>query len=286
MYSLKGFCNIGNTCYLNAGLQLIINNRDLCNLIVNNNNSNNEILNKLSDFIKAYYNDNSKTLTPAFIKELMGNHNKEFVGFNQNDSFEFIIFFLEIIFKLFDELKLNNKIELQTIYEIQTNISIKCKIKRCLTVSTNIEKNNFLLLDILDNTNTLDDSYRNYKAREKLMDDNSYYCSNCKEKRTASKRCEIGVWPKHLIIVLKRFSHNGRSRKIDKELQVPLLWRHNYKLKGFVYHSGSPFGGHYIYIGCNNNKWIMYDDSHLNELYENQLTQYLNRGYIYYYEMT
>ena len=89
----------------------------------------------------------------------------------------------------------------------------------------------------------------------------------------------------YLIIVLKRFSHNGRSRKIDKELQVPLLWRHNYKLKGFVYHSGSPFGGHYIYIGFNNNKWIMYDDSHLNEIHENQLTQYLNHGYIYYYEM-
>ena len=31
---MKGFNNIGNTCYLNAGLQMLIQNKLLCNLIL------------------------------------------------------------------------------------------------------------------------------------------------------------------------------------------------------------------------------------------------------------
>ena len=156
-------------------------------------------------------------------------------------------------------------------------------------LSVNRDKFSTCYIDYISESmvNNLDEYYRLYKSREKLMNDNSYYCSVCQERRVASKRCNIVTWPKHLIIVLKRFNHNGRgkSHKIDKEIQVPLLWRHNYRLKGIVYHSGSVFGGHYIYVGYNNNKWLMFDDNYISEIHENHLTQYLNYGYIYYYEM-
>jgi ubiquitin C-terminal hydrolase len=271
----KGFDNIGNTCYLNSGLQLIIHNKDLCNIIIENSNNNSD-LNNIADLIKSYYNSNTNnSLTPYFIKELVSKNNKEFNGFKQNDAFEFIIYFLDIIFDL---LKSNK------IYEIESKITIKCKLKTCLTKSIHNEKNNFLILDIDHQTNTLDDCYRNYKSIEKLMGDNSYYCDNCKKNTVASKRLEIINWSKHLIVVLKRFTHYGQSQKINKEIIVPTNWRHNYILKGIIFHSGSTSGGHYIYIGNHNNKWIMFNDNSTHEILDFQLNNYKNYGYIYYFE--
>jgi len=213
-------------------------------------------------------------LNPFYIKELVSKNNKEFIGYRQNDSFEFIIYFLDIIFNL----------SIQNIYEIESKITVKCKLKTCLHKSIHNEKNSFLILDINNETNTLDDCYRNYKAIEKLMDENSYYCDNCKRSTIASKRLEIVNWPKHLIVVLKRFKHNGNSQKINKEIIIPNEWRHNYILKGIVYHSGSTTGGHYIYIGNHNNKWIMFNDNSTHQILDFQLNNYKNNGYIYYYE--
>ena len=138
--------------------------------------------------------------------------------------------------------------------------------------------------DILDNFKDLDDCYRNYKQREKLMNDNSYYCEKCNDKRIASKRINITHWPNHLIIIFKRFTNNGRIQKNNNKIDVPLIWRHGYHLKGIVSHSGSLFGGHYIYIGNHNNKWIIFNDDHTSEINNEQLDNYKNNGYIYYFQ--
>ena len=282
----KGFYNLGNTCYLNSGLQLIINNKELCKDILlmaqNNdpplNNNVYQVLLKIAQFIIDYYNDRSNvTLNPSFIKELMASKNNEFLGFKQSDSSEFIIYLLDYIFENFKVPKL---------YQSTTNIKIKCKLLTCLNISEHQEYNNYLILDILENFKDLDDCYRNYKQREKLMDENSYYCEKCQDKRIASKRTEITYWPNHLIIILKRFTNNGRPQKNNNKIDVPLLWRHGYQLKGIVSHSGSLFGGHYIYIGNHNNKWIVFNDDHVSEIPIKFLDNYKNTGYVYYFEKT
>ena len=154
---LKGFNNIGNTCYLNSGLQLIIQNKDICNIIYQNKDNSN-ILKKLTQFINDYYTSNLNSITPNYIKQLINNKNSIFHGNTQNDAGEFLIYFLDII-----NTEINNNI-----FEIKINITIKCKLSSCLNISSHIETNNFLILDINDNTNTLDDCYRDYKKRVKL----------------------------------------------------------------------------------------------------------------------
>ncbi len=270
---MKGFNNIGNTCYLNSGLQLIIQNKDLCNIICQNKNKS-IILNNLAQFINEYYTSNLKSITPNYIKQLIDTCSNVFHGTTQNDTCEFLIYLLDII---------NNEIK-NNIFEIQCNISIKCKLLKCLNISSHIENNNILLLDINNDTNTLNECYRIYKKKIKLENDNSYFCDKCNTYRKASKKLKIIKWPNHLIICLKRFQIiRNKYTKNCKEIIIPIEWRENYKLTGIIYHSGSLYGGHYIYIGNNNNKWYLYNDNDVSIINERQLEQYKNNAYILYY---
>lgn len=277
---MKGFNNIGNTCYLNSGLQMLIQNQDLSNLIITNSN-NSEILTNISNFIKDYNNSEQLSITPLIIKNIVEQKQDLFIGYNQHDSFEFIIFLLNIID---DELKKNN-VTIETIYNIKINTRIKCKLRKCLTISNHIENSNFLMLDLYPEINDLNELYRKFKSGEKLEDNYKYYCENCKDKRIASKRYNIKEWPTHLIIMFKRFEQKGNKiKKNTQQIDIPLIWRHNYDLRGAVIHSGSLHGGHYIYIGKLNDKWYMFNDNSVTEITnEDQLSYQLQNAYYIYY---
>ena len=58
---MKGFINIGNTCYLNSGLQLIIRIKEIYNIINKYRNHDNE-LDKVINFFDIYYNDSQALL--------------------------------------------------------------------------------------------------------------------------------------------------------------------------------------------------------------------------------
>ena len=240
---MKGFDNIGNTCYLNAGLQLLIQNRDLCNIILAFKDRSN-LLKIVANLIEEYYNDKNCSINPIEIKKLITNRNKIFNGFQQQDSSEFIIFFLDLLNSEINKI-IPNKNLLDKIYELQITTSTKCKVLECLTVSTNNELSTMLMLEVNSECDTLDDCYRISKQKIKLEGDDKYYCEKCKKKRIASQKKEITKWPKNLIIFLRRFNQNGsRMSKFSQEIKVPIEWRHDYKLKGVVYHSGSLHGGH------------------------------------------
>ena len=144
-----------------------------------------------------------------------------------------------------------------------------------------------LMLEVNSECNTLDDCYRISKQKIKLEGDDKYYCEKCKKKRIASQKKEITKWPKNLIIFLRRFNQTGsRMSKFSQEIKVPIEWRHDYKLKGVVYHSGSLHGGHYVYAGLDNlqnGKWRLFNDSSVSELSNNALANIVNNGYIYYF---
>jgi ubiquitin C-terminal hydrolase len=261
----KGLNNIGNTCYLNSGLQLIISNKELCEKLLNNN-----ISAEIFDFIIQYYNnENYNSLTPSNIKNMVSIKCKEMAGTNVCDSSVFIIYFLEL---------LNNNKIIDNMYNVTTNITIKCKLKTCLHQSMHDEQNNMLMFSINEDYTNLDDCYRNYKLIEHLP----YKCDNCNNNTIVSIRTKITNWPNHLIIVLKRFTNN--LEKINKSIDIPIQWRHNYILTGFIYHSGNIFGGHYIYIGNKNGKWLMFNDNIISTIDNIDLLNfYKNFSYIYYY---
>lgn len=280
---MKGLNNLGNTCYLNSGLQMLMQNEDLCNMIRAFKDKS-EILNKLSNFINEYHDGKQNSLSPTIVKELASDRNSIFTGFQQQDSSEFIVFLLDFINTEVNKV-CSAKNLIDKIFELEITTSTKCKVLSCLTKSNNIEKSTILMLNVNSNCSTLDDCYNFSKQRVKLEGDEKYYCEKCEKKRIASQRKDITKWPKNLIVWIRRYQQIGnRLSKYTQQIQVPVEWRNNYKLRGVVFHSGSLYGGHYVYAGLNDNEWYLFNDSSVSKLDNNALVNIVNNGYIYYYD--
>lgn len=282
---MKGLKNVGNTCYLNSGLQMLIQNRDLYDLI-KKYSTKSQILNKICDFMDKYYDETTNSLIPIDIKKIVESRQRIFMGNNQHDSTEFIIYLLDIIDEEIKKIDKDSK-GIEPLFNIKMNVRIKCKLRDCLQIYNRKEYNNFLLLDIETTSKSLEDVYRDYKSGVKLDLDNKYFCEKCNDKRIASKRNTIDEWPKHLYIWLKRFKQDGKKiTKNNQDLEIPIEWRHNYKLNGAVIHSGGLNGGHYIYVGFNGGKWYLFNDSAVSEIKnETELKSLISKAYWLYYKL-
>jgi len=278
-----GLYNMGNTCYMNSAIQILVNNDALAKFFIENEFIDEHLI-KFKKFV-IQYKSAENSFPPCGVKEIVGSKHEMFGGFLQNDSHEFIILLLDILEEALKKEKKENII--QHIFDHKLSSTLKCKLKKCGNTSINTTLNRFLTLEIPNKQDdiTLDDCYREYKTREKLEKTERWHCDKCKKKRIASKRLNIDEWPRHLLIQLKRFVVNPpRIYKINKTIDVPIEWRHNYYLRGFVIHSGGPGGGHYISVSWVNNKWFMFDDTRKNEITLDQVHKLASCAYILYYE--
>jgi len=278
---MKGFINLGNTCYLNSGLHLILHNKELTNLILLYT-SQSELLNKIGNIILEYNNlSNNNIINPYEIKNIIEQKQKIFFGSGQHDATEFVIILLNIIN---DEIiKINNLNILKNLYNIEIETKIKCKLLSCLNINNNLENNFFLFLDILPNCSLLE-LYNNYQNKEKLENENAYNCNKCNRKTIASKRIKINSLSNHLLIILKRFTNiNNYLTKNNDIIEIPLNLN-NMMLIGAIIHYGSLHSGHYIYIGNFNNIWYTCNDSQITVIKNyTELKNILNNAYLLYY---
>lgn len=273
---MNGLRNLGNTCYMNAGLQMLLNNEDWCNAIYSSETQNN-FINNLKQFIKIYHTNTGKVLVPKFIKDTISSNNSDFIGYGQQDSEEFI----NILYNILNNIMGNS---IDDVFNVNIKTTIKCKMMDCLYPKYNYMKSIKLIFELEDNFKDLDDCYRLFKKSEKLDKDNLIECEKCKRRVICSRKAEIEDWPNNLMIVLKRFNYRrGRLSKNNNSIMIPEIWRKGYVLKGIIYHSGSLHGGHYVYIGKNDNQWFLYDDNNVSRINERVLERFKNNGYIYYF---
>jgi len=123
----------------------------------------------------------------------------------------------------------------------------------------------------------LEDCLDLFLQKEKLGEQDPWYCPECKEHRQAFKKFDLWSLPKILVIHLKRFSYNRYWRdKLDALVNFPVTGldltksvinekhpRAVYDLHAVSNHYGGMGGGHYTAYGinCYDGQWHYYDDS-------------------------
>ena len=249
-----GLVNFGNTCFMNASLQLLLCAKHLNLFLISDNiNLSNDTINKYIQTWKDYMHSDTKILGPNILYHQYMQLNTSYTGFTQEDSHEFLIYTLDDIN---EQIKLiNNKL-----FTIKFNQTVFYKNKNETSITQVNE--NLLSLPVTDDTNSLLDCLNLYKFQNEDDFTITY---------------DIMELPLHLFIGLKRFKiiTNGNNigiSKNTKQLDIPLkteIFGNKYKLKGFVMHSGGPFGGHYYAYGCkkinSENKWFCYNDTNVSE---------------------
>ena len=269
-----GLNNNGNTCYLNACLQLLSHSGKLTlklyNYMKNNEKKLTNIEKTLLYLIINKWFTNKINYNPLIIQKEIAKENDLFnpLYCSQNDSSESMIYIIDLLNKKFSNI-------------FQSNIKMFLQCNNCKKIRIQEEIFNILSIEVKHHIN---DSLKNFLKKEKLED--KINCENCGKKTETFKKYEFNQLSDNLIIHFKRFKEiNNKYVKDRSKIICPdyiTINKNNYELRGIIIHSGTIKGGHYYFIGKNLiNIWYKYDDILVKKLYNRDI---INDGYIYYYE--
>ena len=269
-----GLNNNGNTCYLNACLQLLSHSGKLTLKLYNYMKKNEKKLTNIEKtllylIINKWFT-NKIRYNPIKIQREIGKVNDLFnpLYCAQNDSSESMIYIIDLL-----------NVNFGNIFKNKIKNHLQCNI--CKKIRTKNEILNIISVDIKYHIN---ESIKSFLKREKLED--KINCNNCKIKTETYKKFTFDQLSNNLIIHLKRFKQvNNLYVKDRSKIICPdyiTINKNNYELRGVIIHVGRIKGGHYYFIGKNLiNIWYKYDDILVKKLYN---TDIINDGYIYYYE--
>lgn len=317
-----GLNNLGNTCFLNSSIQVLSNTHEL-NKILDEKIKNNKVKNIIDSELLKEYNElrvlmwkTNGVISPK--KFLLNVHKiaetKErdiFTGYDQNDMPEFLLFLIDtmhnslarstdvsitgkvetdidnIAVKCYELIKNTYKREYSEIMDLFYGIYITEIISKNGKKIHNAIPEQFMMLDlpIPDNKETsIYDCLDDYVNYETLEGDNSWYNDKTKKKEDVKKRMIFWSFPKILIIVLKRFSDDGRHKKLNN-VKYPLnnlnlskyvkgynASKYVYDLYGVCNHVGNLNTGHYTtFIKTLKNDWIHFNDDNISKIRESNI---------------
>lgn len=275
MTKYKGIVNIGNTCYMNAVFQCLFTNSILLQSLLKTHRKilTEEFLNQAND----YHSNKTTPLNISSLKRVIDRKTDLFRGLEQQDSLEFIEWFLDAVH---NEIKTKINVTLthntpKTVGErkiYHSHLSWKKEYSkghssivdlfhgqyqnRFSCMSCGSESYKFepfvtlhLSLDEKDEPINVVSCIKEHLNKENLHGIN---CKKCKKDTRHQKQLTILRFPKILIVSFKRYS---TTDKIKTNVVLPLNIElgenrpHSYKLTSIINHHGDNlYSGHYTSI--------------------------------------
>lgn len=290
---LYGIKNMGNSCYINSGLQMLFHN-DKLNKLVLSSQTQNKIILAYIELYQSYLAKNVDTkLILNLVEELnsgIGDEEQMFDVKIQNDSSEFIGKLIEVFNdEIGDVFAKYTNVTIGTLITFPDNTVIDNKNIKCLDVKTQNNGHNKIINIPVNNTdldigNHLDTMVKGI-IENITHEDDLYKCIKYKINGKTAKKSDgeiripftrterLITVPDSLNITLGVFGEDLISKK-KSNITIPNTLKikdRSYLIKGIVVHYGKTMkSGHYTYLSYKNNKWYEYSDDNI-EPYDLQL---------------
>ncbi len=271
---LVSLLNLGNTCYFNSVIQLFIYDSTFYNKIKNNEIV--ELFDEIKSEIAIEDNKKGKIYRPIKLLGYFKSKIDSFVGFQQQDSHDFLMSFIDLCFQDSDPY-------------IYGKTSTKVKCVECENISQRIEDYSTINLFVSDEPTNLVNLIKGYLKIEHNNDQNNLYrCDRCNKNTISMSKIDLKKVPQRLIFVLKRYNNDGSKKQTEVDIPMSLNLfvdqvTNRYSLTGVVCHVGTYNKGHYYSDIKIDKDWYQFDDELINIYSDYKPSS--TKSYILYYTL-